>query len=297
MRKFLPILAAFLLAACQSLDKVDVTPAELKVYIDQVGATKLSFSVVSSSPDATYVHLGVGAWEDYWYPLTDQEIAQDYLKQLIAMDEDEALGTHEALFQDRFCFKGSRSFRSEFLAPDMDYRMIVFQVDPVKKTIIGNAVSAPFHTAARPAVTLSFDVQVDGDILSITPSDNGVSYYWDYESVDYFWGDTASSVYYYMYEVTDMYEQYGFIGQMLSEGPETYEFSKEDKGMVEGDTIILSASAYADHELAGDLWIWAFEYHKDPGKTNLRLVFGPEDQAQAPAQPARWQEHRSRKNR
>ena len=93
----------------------------------------------------------------------------------------------------------------------MDYRMIVFQVDPFKREIIGNAVSTPFHTQSQPAVDLDWKVEVDGDVLTIIPTDNDVPYYWDYESIGYYWGDLLSSVYYYLYEVTDMYEEYDFM--------------------------------------------------------------------------------------
>lgn len=298
MRKIAIILGILCLAACHSEDKTVVTPVTLEVKIDAVGATKASFSVTSSHPDATYIQVSVGAWEDYWYPLSDLEIAKDYLRQLVEIDEDPYIKKNEfSQFQDRFCFKGSRSFRCQFLASDMDYRSIVAQVDPFKKEVIGTPVSAFFHTEKVPEVNMDWVVEINGDVLTITPSDNNQDYYWDYESADYFWGNYVANVYYYLYQVTDMYEQYGFIEQELSRGPETYVFSQEDQGMVEGDTIILAAVAYANHELSGDPAIWEFEYHKDPGKSNLRVVDVPATKAPAPLQPQGWEGHRSRKNR
>lgn len=299
MRKFTVILAGLLcLAACHSQDKLDVKPATLEVKVDKVGATKATFSVTSSRPDATYIYLGVGAWEDDWYSWSDQEIAQEYLNRLVKMDQDEKIQkTVVANFQDRFCFKGSRSFRFQFMAKDMDYRVIVAQVDPEKKALVGNAVSAFFHTQDIPAVNVDFEASLDGDILSITPTDNTVAYYWDYESLGYFWGDLASAVYYYLYMVTDMYEEYGFIDQVVSKGPVSYNLAEEDKGMVDGDITIVFATAYANHEMATNPSIWAFEYHQAPGKSILRAVDAPVTKAPAPLQPVQWQEHHSRRIR
>lgn len=299
MKKIVAIIGcALILAACHSLDKTALEPATLEVIIDKVGATKLSFSVKTSDQDAAYIHLGVGEWEDYWYPLTDQQIAEDYLKQLIEIDDSDDIdhGTISS-FQDQFCFKGDRSFRSQFLGSDMDYRMIVFQVDPFKREIIGNAVSTPFHTQSQPAVDLDWKVEVDGDVLTIIPTDNDVPYYWDYESIGYYWGDLLSSVYFYLYEVTDMYEEYDFIDQVLSKGPQTYVFSENDEGMVEGDIIVVSAVTYANHELAGTPKIWEFEYHKNQGKTTLRAAGAPEAKAPVPLRPSLSRERPLRRSR
>lgn len=298
MRKLTIILCALLAAACHSEDKVALTPATLDVTIDKVGATKVNFTVTCSDPDATYIYVGVGKWEDYWYDNTDQEIAREYLEQLISMETDEYLKpTRLATFQDRFCFKGNRSFNRQFLAQDMDYRMIVFQVDPFRKEIIGQAVSTPFHTESLPPVSLDFEARVEGDVLTIIPSNDTDAYYWDYESIEYYWGNLSSSVYFYMYEITDMYEQYGFIDHVLSHGRVSYVFSEEDEGMVEGETIVLSAVPYANHELADTPTIWMFVYHKDGDNTILQPMYGPERQFQAPLRPSQWQEHRSRRNR
>lgn len=299
MRKLLYILAGLaLLAACKSEDKTIVTPATLSVKVNTVGASKVNFSVTSSNPDAAYIFIGIGAFEDWWYSWSDMQVAQDYLRQIKSLDDEYAKDkTQFSNFQDRYCYKGNRSFRYQFLGRDMDYRLIVFQVDPFKRELIGEPASTTFHTEVMPHVELDFQVDVQGDVLTITPSDNDVTYYWDYESDDYFWGDMASSVYYYLYMVTDMYEEYGFMDQMVSKGPETYVFSANDKGMVEGETIILSAVAYVNHELADDPKMWSFEYHKNPGKSILRAVNAPAGTAPVPVRPPQWTEHHSRKNR
>lgn len=288
-----------LLGACKSEDKVVVEPANFQITIDEVGSTKVSFTVKSSNPDATYLHLAVGSWEDNWYPLTDKEVAKDYLGMIVRMDQSEDITQENKVsqFQDRYCYKGDRSFHLQFLGRDMDYRVIVFQIDPFAREVVGNPVSVPFHTHPIPSLQLDFDAQLEGDALTITPSDNALSYYWDYETADYFWGDLASSVYYYLYEVTDMYEKYGFIDQVLSKGPQTYVFSEQDKGMVEGETFIVSAVGYANHELATDPQIWAFEYHETPGKSILRAVTAPQTKAPAPLQQPLSAGRRFRKSR
>ena len=298
MRKLLYILTGLaLLAACNSEDKTIVTPATLSVKVNTVGASKVNFSITCSSPDAAYIYIGIGAFEDWWFSWTDMQVAQEYLKQIRYMDDEYSKDKKFSNFQDRFCFKGDRSFRYQFLGRDMDYRLIVFQVDPFKREIVGEPASTTFHTEVMPHVDLDFQVDVQGDVLTITPSDPDITYYWDYESKDYFWGEQENSVYYYLYSVTDMYEKYGFIDQVISKGPETYAFSQNDKGMVEGETIILAAVPYVNHEMANDPRIWEFEYHKNPGKSTLRAVDVPAGTVPVPLRPWQWTEHHSRKNR
>lgn len=297
MRKTALLIAVFALGACHSQDKLSVEPATLEVIIDAVGSSKVTYSVKCSNPDATYVNLAVGEWEE-WYSMTDQEIAGVYLRRLIDIDNFFSENNSVSRFQDRFCFKGDRTFRGQFLGRDMDYRALAFQVDPIKLEVVGEAVSTPFHTHPLPQVTLDFEISVVGDVLTLTPSDDTVPYYWDYESIGYFFGDDlTSSAYYYLYQVTDMYEEYGFIDHELSKGPLTYEFSVNDGGMVEGETIVIAAAPYVDHELTLDIHVWTLEYHKDPGKSILRAPDLPEVKGPVPVQPAQWQVHPSRKNR
>ena len=104
------------------------------------------------------------------------------------------------------------------------------------------------------------DVKIDGDVLTIIPSDPEQEYIWDYESAIYLESDPLIAMYNYLYDLTDMYEQYGFADQMLSKGTETYVFSKDNTRMVKGMTYYIAIAPYANHEIAAIPQIWSFEY-------------------------------------
>lgn len=267
MKRIVLFAISFLLVCCNSEDKTITTPATLEVKIDKVGATKVWFSVKSSSPDAAYIYRGVSDFddiEDYVkFTDSDQVIAARYMESLNEIYEmSNANRIQISSFQDAFCFKGNRSFSMVHIGPDMRHRIIVCQVNPETRSIIGVPVGVEFTSEELPEVQMEFDVQVDGDVLTITPSDLNQKYYWDYESAQFFDEDVLTGMYNYLYDVTDMLEAYGFIDQSVSKGVETFEFSKDNTRMIEGMTYYIGIVPYANHEIVGVPQIWGFEYSK-----------------------------------
>lgn len=265
MKRFAFFALSFLLVCCSSQDKTSTRPATLEVNIDQVGATKVWFSVESSDPDAAYLYRGVSDYDqmdDYVeYTDSDRDIITKYLESLGRIYEMSIEdGSQIASFQDAFCFKGSRSFNMVHIGPDMKHRIIACQINPETRTIIGEPVGVEFKTNKSIEIPMEFDVSVDGDVLTIIPSDPEQPYFWDYESGAYLESDPLVAMYNYIYDLTDMFEKYGFAEQMLSKGTETYFFSEENTRMIEGMTYYIAIVPYANHELAGIPQVWAFEY-------------------------------------
>ena len=265
MKRIVLFALSLLLVCCNSEDKTITTPAAIEVSVDKVGATKVWFSVNSSSPDAAYIYRGVSDFDDMEdivkYTDSDQVIASKYLEYLSEMYEMAYTNDIQiSSFQDAFCFKGNRSFSMVHVGSNMKHRIIVFQVNPDTRTIIGEPVGVEFTTQELPDIKMDFDVKIDGDVLTIIPSDPEQEYIWDYESAIYLESEPLIDMYNYLYDLTDMYEQYGFADQMLSKGTETYVFSKDNTRMVKGMTYYIAIAPYANHEIAAIPQIWSFEY-------------------------------------
>ena len=64
MKRIVLFALSLLLVCCNSEDKTITTPAAIEVSVDKVGATKVWFSVKSSSPDAAYIYRGVSDFDD-----------------------------------------------------------------------------------------------------------------------------------------------------------------------------------------------------------------------------------------
>jgi hypothetical protein len=264
MRKLALLAACLLFACCSSEDKIVTQPAHLEVSIDHVSATKVEFSVKCSNPDASYIYRGVSdsEVEDVKYTDSDMAIALQYMENLNMILEYQQ--TEEGLrssFQDIFCFKGNRSFKMKHVGSDMRHRILVFQVNPKTHEIVGEPVSAEFETPKVAEIQMDFDLKVEGDILTIIPSDPEQAYYWDYEMATSYSAEPFIGMYNLLYDVTDMLETYGFINQSLSKGTVTFSFSEDNERMVEGMTYLVAAAPYANHELAGLPKLWKFVYH------------------------------------
>ena len=60
-----------------------------------------------------------------------------------------------------------------------------------------------------------------------------------------------------------MYEDYDFMGNILSKGPDEWVFSRDDKNLREGSICSLTIAGYEDGEINTNIFAVRFEYHKD----------------------------------
>lgn len=245
MRRFtrclLPVL--FILAGCTGKDIRITEPVNLNLKIDRVKANKVAFTVTCNDPNAQYTYA-IQCLDDNpaVAAMSKRELAE-YILSLEKQDyevRDGYIG-FQANLVDVTCFRGSRSLKYNHLAPDTNFRLIVFQVNPDDFTPLGDILTEDFRTRSIEKADLSFTFSLEGTVLTITPSDNGLSYYWDYESEDRIYDDYMGPENYF-FSIVDMYEDYGFMKNVVLRGPVSYDLSKDK--LKEGVRYIVVAAGY-----------------------------------------------------
>lgn len=263
MKKLLYILPLFLLlSGCGKKEKLPTDPCSFEIKVDKVGGTKVWITVTPDNPNAYYA-LGMVSSHD---PSYDDSPANQAATMLHWMNETynnrAATSTNIGSFADVYLYQGTRDLKETMLAKDTGHKLIVMQVDPERRSLIGESAMVIFHTRPVPAADLEFELVFGADQVEIIPSDDTLPYYWDYENTI-----TIDQEYYFpynfFYSLADMYEEYDFMGNMIDQGPTEWIFSKEDKSIVEGEPCTLVIAGYADGEINTELTVIDFIYHKD----------------------------------
>lgn len=255
-------LSLLLFAGCQ---KEELLPTELRVKIETVTGTRVRFTMSPTNPHAYYSYVLINKNDgSYNKPLT--EICNEEIE---LMEEAIALSSlDESNFLDFFFFCGSRQFNRGELYDDMDYKLIVFQINPKTHEIIGDPVGTTFHTKPVPARDLHFQVSFEGDWLTITPSDNNLSYFGQYEEsaliYNHYGGATS-----YLYAIAGLYQEYGFMDWNYLYGITDYNLTTENN-MEDGTEYTLVLSGCEEGELTSTSTIVKFIFH--PGNVEVLSV-------------------------
>ena len=154
-----------------------------------------------------------------------------------------------------------------------DFKLIVFQIHPETHEILGNPVVTEFRTKPVPERELYFEVNFEGELLTITPSDNNLTYFWQFKESDQIYDDYGTATYY-LYSVAGMYQEYGFMDMLYSQGPVEWDFAMENN-MHDGTEYLLIISGCEEGELTTPTTIAKFRYH--PGHIEILEIFEEND--------------------
>ena len=257
MRRLLHIiaaLAALVLAGCSAKDVLVTKPVSLDVKIENVTGSKMYFSVSTGKQDAAYTFFIIGDDEpSFDIPEIDAAKAHIQYLQLI-YDRQDAAGN----FIDFSCYKGSRQLELNLLSSDKEYKLLVFQVHPKTYEVLGDIVSEHFHTNKVAMESMWFDFSFSDDVLIIEPSDPERSYIWSFERVARIDDDYDHDPFYYLYDLIDMYEEYGFIDHRLCVGTDFCYMP--DKHLRKDERYVVTAIGYDDGEINSDISFRYFLY-------------------------------------
>lgn len=259
VRILLPALLLLMLGGCRAKEIMVSKAVDISFKVDQVKATKIYFTVTSADPDATYMYFLLNKGMEGELPRLDDRALARYALEIAQESynvKKEYKDTQSSLV-NMSCFRGSRPLKETQLASDADYRLIVFQVDPVSYTLIGDVKGEDIHTPPIQMTDLLFSFQAEGTRLLITPSNPDCTYYWDYENAERIFDDYMSP-YSYFYSVVDMYEDYGFMKNMLSQGPVEYDFANDP--LKENDSYYVVAAAYDGEEINSSYTVAGFVF-------------------------------------
>ena len=252
-----PLLIIF--AACSAKDAVVTEPVDIHLTLDKVKSRKVYYTVTSANQDASY-YVGLRYVDPKEPPMSDLQLAQAFLaSERMNYDVLKENRDIHANLADLSTYKGSRSLKKSHLAYGKDYRLLLFQVNPKDLSIIGNIQGESFHTPELEILDVDFSFSIKSGKLTITPSGNDFSYYWDYESEARIYDDYLSPSNY-LYSVIDMYEDFGFMNNVLSKG--VTEFDLLQAPMTEGTYYLVTIAAYdpAQGEIISDYKVFEFRY-------------------------------------
>lgn len=249
----------FILAACSAKDVMVTEPVDIHLTLDKVKSRKVYYTVTSANQDASY-YVGLRYVDPKEPPMSDLQLAQAFLaSERMNYDVLKENRDIHANLADLSTYKGSRSLKKSHLAYGKDYRLLLFQVNPKDLSIIGNIQGESIHTPELDILDVDFSFSIKSGKLTITPSGNDFSYYWDYESETRIYDDYLSPSNY-LYSVIDMYEDFGFMNNVLSKG--VTEFDLLEGPMIDGTNYIVVVAAYdpAQGEINSDYKVFEFHY-------------------------------------
>lgn len=263
MRKLLYIAAVMLLAGCASQkDRFDPDPTSFEVSITELKGTRVKFTITPGNEYACYCY-GILNSYDPSFEESDHTLADMQLGWMTdrfeMMNSD---GDFSGSFIDMFCYRGPRSLTVNSLSPDTEHKIIISQVNPETRSIIGEPQIVRFRT--KPVLknaNLTFDISFEGDKVIIIPSDPNATYCWDYESKELIESRYITPNHYFR-RLLYLYEDYDFINDVLSKGREEWNFSAEDPDMAEGEICTLAVAGYSDGEINTDITLKDFVYFK-----------------------------------
>lgn len=243
-----------LLAACS---KDETEPTVIKVQLESVSGSRARFTVAPENSRAYYSYVLVSQ-DDSGFHNSATEICQNEIEHMETNYPYFSTGS----FTDVYCYRGSRQLYVSSLSSDKDFRFIVFQINPDTHHLIGDPVDISFHTKPVPQRNLQFGIAFDGTSVTITPSDDTLSYICEYEE-----SDLVYSLYYtatnYLYSVVGMYLEYGFLESNYSHGPVEWNFASEDNLMKDSTEYTLVVSGCEEGEFTTPPAIVKFRYHPD----------------------------------
>ena len=230
---------AFLFVSCGK-DKT-TAESEFRVELTYVGASRVRITVAAMNMKAYYSYVQLSPQEEYY-----SSSAKEVIKDEVEFFEHAVSYFEDTSFLDAFCYQGSRQFTFSGVGDDTDYRFILFQIHPKTHELIGEPIDISYHTKPLPRRNLTFEVEVEDSSLRITPSDNSLTYLWDYEL-----SETIADNYYfpqsYLYNLAGMYYEYGFLDSELSQGPEFWDFDLNDKIDLEQEyTLVIAGCEEAE---------------------------------------------------
>lgn len=258
MRKYvIPIL--LLITGCTRVDLSvsDVVP--FQVTVDDVRGTKFAITLNPLNDNATYAYCVYHSSLDQ-FKMDGEHMARHYLNVLDEAYRDREAYDATASFADVFLYRGKRTLRITNLQRNQEYKIAVFQVNPNTHELIGSVWSQIIRTKSVKKRELDFTLDLKGDILTITPTDPECTFFWCFDNEariydNYLWP------YGYLYAVIDMYEQYGFMDNMVSRGTLEYDLSRDR--LDDSVNYIFCATGYSQGEINSSPRFWSVSFHSN----------------------------------
>ena len=253
-----PILLALVFAGC---NPKYLDPSVIEIYVDTVRATQIQITFTPEKEDA-YYFLGLIYKSDirqYGSLDTLVQTALDYMSKVYNDMQEE--GYVYSSFEDSYLYSRRVKKGFYYLEPNTTYVVFAVQVNPVDRKIMGDIKWAECLTPDLQRSDLKFNIWTDRDTINIIPT-NDDPYFWDYiawsEINEHYDGNMAT----YLYEMIDMFEEYGFMDNMVTRGAQRIVITDDDPSMRDGEEYVFCAMGY-NGEINTDVDTYMFSYEND----------------------------------
>ena len=193
------VLSLLLFAGCH---RDETLPTDIKVKVESVSGSRARITVAPENPHAYYTYICVGENEEnYNRPVS--EICEE----AIGIMEHTFSYFEDGNFLDINFYRGTRQFSEKLPYDDIDYKFIVFQINPKNHDLLGEPVVCTFHTKPIPQRDLHFDVSFEGEVFTITPSNDTLTYVWQFEESEIIYNHYGAATAY-LYSIVGMYQEF-----------------------------------------------------------------------------------------
>lgn len=259
MKRLLYILPILLFAAVSCSKEPSLSDNPISIEITSLQPRNVWFDIIPENNDF-YYYFDVVSLEEYnKYPsdaafIRDQD---DFLRMVYEslLDLDEIGSFQETLLYRDAIFEPYYG-NGVLLEPEHDYVVFAFPYDS-KGQPIEKIVKQRFTTPAEKHSDITFEVALEGSLVTVTPS-NSDQYLYEYEFVDVIDDSYLGYPSIYYSQMVSVYEEYGFMDTMVSRGEET-EDMMDYIDLEPGDEVYFGIAGY-DNGLTTEVSFYKLTY-------------------------------------
>lgn len=221
------LLACLLTAGCKKNDPGYNAGFDVQISLLSTRATKAEISYIPNDNQTYYFAHTMGSAT--LAGMTDSEIKEE-IRILLNRWYDFVIKDMADIsivdFCSSFLYQGPQQLKEYSLVAGTDYTTLVAQINPQTREVMGDLHKQEFRTRAVTPSACTFDLERNGDILSILPSVPDEKYWFEYIlSEDLLDWDSA----YEFAELTiDMLEEYGFMPYATVQGRRDLDLSQAE---------------------------------------------------------------------
>ncbi|MDO5321446.1 MAG: hypothetical protein Q4F39_03575 [Bacteroidia bacterium] len=266
-----------LLAVSCNKSQFEISDNPFMLEVKKVQAESVWVDIIPENNDF-YYNYGICTVQEFSRYGSDAELVREreeinHEEYDILIDGGYANGSYEEVMLYRAALYEAYYGNMLAIEPETDYYLYAYAFDR-KNRPIEVVHKIPFRTPALVHSDITFGISLLGSVVTVTPSDND-QYLFDYVDAADLHETYYDSPWIYYYQMVSLYEQYDFIGQMVSRGVDSDDIS-DYYDLEPGSEIYLVVSGY-DNGITSEIYTFKLTYNGpgEPG-TVEELLLGSE---------------------
>lgn len=231
------------------------------IEVKNVYATSVLIDIIPENNDFYYYYdiVSVADFEKYDSDAEFIRYCDNMNRDIydILVEADYADGPYEEVMLYRDATLEPYYGNGVLIEPETEYYLYAFAYDSGINPV-GKLHKVRFKTPKEIHSTNTFTVTMDGPLVTVTPS-NDDQYLFDFATEKELEESYYGSPEYYYNQMIEVYEQYGFIEEMVSTGTDSDNIFDYYESVEDGEKLYVMVAGY-DHGLTTDVSIFTFTY-------------------------------------